>query len=377
MKYIKKMEYLIFRVLNKLSSKINDSFLINMRIWLFKRNCLDLSDYNGTIFRTDLEESYQTFLSKNELSDKKYMNIILNDIIRCYLIYYITPDEYFLHDLMHKDLNYRKTILSRHLKDKYCIDYLGKNWKFYFEQLKDKWAFYEMAKPYFKRDACKVDQDNLNNIREFCGKHKIFIAKPRNSSSGIGVHKVDMEKFDNDVKKLFDHYKNLEGKQWMFEEYIKQSSDMAAWHPASVNTIRIPSIRTKNGPIIILPLFRVGKNGNFVDNCHNNGGLMSVPNVQTGIIETDGIDIYTKHFECHVNSGMKFKGWQVPRWNELIEIANELHMSLPKEHKYVGFDFALTDDRGWVVVEGNWGNFPHQVCFGKGIRKEFEQLMNS
>lgn len=135
------MEYLIFRVLNKLSSKINDSFLINMRIWLFKRNCLDLSDYNGTIFRTDLEESYQTFLSKNELSDKKYMNIILNDIIRCYLIYYITPDEYFLHDLMHKDLNYRKTILSRRLKDKYCIDYLGKNWKFYFEQLKDKWAF--------------------------------------------------------------------------------------------------------------------------------------------------------------------------------------------------------------------------------------------
>ena len=51
-------------------------------------------------------------------------------------------------------------------------------------------------------------------------------------------------------------------------------------------------------------------------------------------------------------------------------------MSLPEQHKYVGFDFALTDE-GWVVVEGNWGNFPHQVCLGKGIRKEFEQLMNS
>ena len=233
-----------------------------------------------------------------------------------------------------------------------------------------------MAKPYFKRDVCKVDYEDYNSVKTFCEKHKKFIAKPRNSSCGIGVHSVDMGNFDNDVKKVFDYYNNLEETQWMFEEYIKQSSDMASWHPASVNTIRIPSIRTRRGPIVILPLFRVGKNGNFVDNCHNDGGFMSVPNVQTGIIESDGLDVFTNHYEYHVNSGKKFKGWQVPRWNELIQIAKELHMSLPEQHKYVGFDFALTDE-GWIVVEGNWGNFPHQVCLGKGIRKDFEQLMNS
>ena len=44
--------------------------------------------------------------------------------------------------------------------------------------------------------------------------------------------------------------------------------------------------------------------------------------------------------------------------------------------RYVGFDFALTPD-GWVVIEGNWGNFPHQVCVHHGIKKEFESLMNS
>lgn len=278
---------------------------------------------------------------------------------------------------MHKDEAFRKNILSRHLKDKCCIDYLGKDWKLYFNQLKDKWSFYELAKPYFKRDVCKVTDEDWNSVKEFCEKHKKFIAKPRSSSCGIGVHSVDMERFDNDVKKVFEYYKNLEGNQWMFEEYIKQSSEMAAWHPASVNTIRIPSVRTKEGPVVILPLFRVGKNGNFVDNCHNDGGLMSVPNAKTGIIESDGLDVFTNHYEFHINSGMKFKGWQVPRWNELIMLAKECHQSLPKEHKYIGFDFALTDDKGWVVVEGNWGNFPHQVCLGKGIREEFERLMNS
>lgn len=367
---------LLYRILDRIAYRIKNNLLLNIRIWLFEKCCLDLVDYNGNIFRKDLEDSYNIFLTEEQRIDSKFINDLLKDIISCYILYYITPDEYFLHDLMHKDKKYRNTILSRHLKDKYCMDGLGKDWRLYFNQLKDKWAFYELAKPYFKRDVCKVDDDNLNGVKDFCKKHKRFIAKPRNSACGIGVHSVDLEKFDNDVVKVFDHYKTLDGNQWMFEEYIKQSNEMAAWHPASVNTIRIPSVRTKEGPVVILPLFRVGKNGNFVDNCHNDGGFMSVPNVQTGVIESDGLDVFTNHYECHVNSGMKFKGWQVPHWNELIQTAKELHMSLPEQHKYVGFDFALTDE-GWVVVEGNWGNFPHQVCLGKGIRKEFEQLMNS
>jgi hypothetical protein len=103
---------------------------------------------------------------------------------------------------------------------------------------------------------------------------------------------------------------------------------------------------------------------------------MSVPDANTGIIVTDGYDIYTNVVELHPNSGIKFKGWKVPRWAELVKTASDLHMSLPPKHKYIGFDFALTKD-GWAVVEGNWGNFPHQVCVQHGIRKEFEKLMKS
>ena len=80
--------------------------------------------------------------------------------------------------------------------------------------------------------------------------------------------------------------------------------------------------------------------------------------------------------EKHPNSGMKFKGWQVPLWEDLLKTASDLHQSLPPKHKYIGFDFALTP-KGWVVVEGNWGNFPHQVCVHHGIRVEFEKLMKS
>ena len=101
---------------------------------------------------------------------------------------------------------------------------------------------------------------------------------------------------------------------------------------------------------------------------------MAVPDAETGKIVTDGYDIYTNIVEAHPNSGIRFKGWQVPRWDELVKTATDLHATLAPKHKYVGFDFALTP-KGWVVVEANWGNFPHQVCVGYGIKKEFEKLM--
>ena len=160
-------------------------------------------------------------------------------------------------------------------------------------QLKDKWQFYNLAKPYFKRDVCRVEMDSdLAGIEAFCSKHRRFIAKPRFSSSGIGVHVIDLDNdtsiINKDAKSLLEHFQKIDDGKWMFEELIEQDPSMAAWHPSSVNTIRVPSIRTKNGCKIILPLFRTGKNGNLVDNCHNDGGLMSVPDAETGVIITDG-----------------------------------------------------------------------------------------
>ena len=337
-----------------------------------------VKDHNGIIFSKDIDDNLHSFLTEVELNNPEYVCWLKHDLAKLYLLYGITPDEYFLHSLQNEPEEYKSTILSRKRKDDLCCKYLGRDTQEYFNQLKDKWEFYELAKPFFKRDVCRVElESDIPSIQDFCNKHKRFIAKPRLASSGLGVHVVDLEK-DNqkEADLLFEHYKNLDDGKWMFEELIEQDPRMAAWHPSSVNTIRIPSIKIKGGFKVLLPLFRTGKNGNLVDNCHNDGGLMAVPDAETGILLSDGYDIYTNIVEAHPNTGIKFKGWQVPQWEELLKTASALHSSLPPKHKYVGFDFALTP-QGWVVVEGNWGNFPHQVCVHHGIRKEFEQLMKS
>lgn len=353
---------------------------LNFRIKRFLKKRYKEVDSNGIPFKDDVNNNMKTFLSGAELNDVELVERIKKDMVRKYLLYGITPDEYFLHNCRQESEDYLKTILSRCYKQGICrltaIKHLQSDNKIASE-LTDKWRFYQLAKPYFKRDVCRVDKNtSLSEVEEFCGKHNRFIVKPRLASCGIGVHIVDLQKVEGGIVELMNHYINLDGGQWLFEELIVQDPIMAAWHESSVNTIRVPSIRTRNGCKILLPLFRTGKNGNIVDNCHNDGGLMAVPDAQTGILVSDGYDVFTNVIEKHPNSGIVFKGWQVPRWEELVKTAAALHESLPKHHKYVGFDFALTS-KGWTVVEGNWGNFPHQVCVHHGIRQEFEKLMKS
>ena len=373
--------------MNKTVRKVEDLFLeafpkfgLRFRIDKFMRNSYDKDDRNGVPFREDVEACLKLVLSDEERKNVGLVEKTKRDMVRCFLVYGMIPEEYFLFDCRHESESYLKTILSYEQKDKYCNQAgwkCGKpGWKIKAE-LSDKWSFYNLAKPFFKRDVCRVDgKADTAEIEKFCQKHTRFVVKPRSKANGIGVHIVDMNDYKGNVEELFRHYIQLDDGKWLFEELIIQDPSMAAWHESSVNTIRVPSIRTSHGCEVLLPLFRTGKNGNVVDNCHNDGGLMAVPDAKTGILITDGYDVFTNVVESHPNSGLKYKGWQVPRWDELIKVSKELHESLPEYHKYVGFDFALTPE-GWVVIEGNWGNFPHQVCLHHGIRKEFESLMNS
>ena len=351
-------------------------FLLRYRTRCFMARKMDSLDHNGLVFRDDLNANLKLILPPEDLANPSVVDGFSHDIAKCYVAYGITPDEYLLHDFKNKKTSYRRTILSRKHKDEECVKQLGKDFLSFFNQLKDKWEFYSITKPFFHRDVVRVDSGaDFSLIESFCMKHPVFIAKPRMASSGIGVQKIDCSQWDS-IQSLFVYFCHENDGLWLFEELIEQDPLMAAWHQSSVNTVRIPSIMTKEGPVVILPLFRTGINGNLVDNCHNNGGLMSVPDAKTGIIVSDGYDIYTNAIKAHPNSGLTFKGYQIPRWQELIDTAAAVHKSLLSKHKYVGFDFALTKD-GWVLVEGNWGNFPHQVCVGYGIRKEFERLMRS
>jgi hypothetical protein len=114
--------------------------------------------------------------------------------------------------------------------------------------------------------------------------------------------------------------------------------------------------------------------GAVVDNA-GSGGILAIVNIDSGKIETMGHDDFGNKYEKHPDSNITYIGWQVPKWKELVEMATEMHMTIMSEHKYIGWDFALTDN-GWVVIEGNWGQYvAKQTCTKEDYKPIFEKYL--
>jgi hypothetical protein len=107
------------------------------------------------------------------------------------------------------------------------------------------------------------------------------------------------------------------------------------------------------------------------------GGLYAVIDLDTGIIRSGGYKqnkMSGEELLIHPDTGRKIIGYQIPEWDSLIALVNELANSIP-EQKLVGWDFALSD-KGWVMVEGN--TRPSLECIQVemkcGFRREFEMI---
>ena len=292
------------------------------------------------------------------------------DIVGCYVLYGIDPIEYFLFKFENKDHDDRRLFLSDRERMFGCVKMMS--WKT-FEELKEKDVFYHMASNFFNRDVCVIKSigDKIE-FNAFVNKHPIFFGKPNTGTLGNGAGIYNISDYKN-VDDAFDYF--LTRGFWMLEEIIKQDSELASFNKSSVNTIRIPSFITNQGKHVVLnPTIRTGRKGSMVDNA-GAGGITAMIDIKNGIIVTEGIDKKYNKYAVHPDSGKPFIGTQIPRWNELIETVENVHRSLPSRHKYVGFDFALSE-KGWQLIEGNWGQLiGSQTATQKGIRYQFESLM--
>ena len=345
---------------------------MGIRIRLFKKMRMDTPvGCYGQIYRKSLDEAYKTFLTPEERGDKQYTEQLTDDIIKCWFLYEALPYEYFLFDFRNRSDAERMEFETDTDRNETLCRITDP--KVFLDEINDKYNFYLLAKPYFKREAIRLNKDSrIDDFVSFCKKHDEVFIKPLEGSKGKGAHVYscsDDESANGYVKQLLE-----EGPSWMVEERIKQSAEMGQWNETSVNTIRIPSFLHDGKFTVIWTRMRMGKKGSIVDNAAAGGIVVNV-DPQTGIVTSDGIDESYNHFDRHPDYGLVFKGWQVPRWQELLATVEKLHREVFYKHIYVAWDFALTD-QGWVVIEGNWGQLlGQQTASQVGVRKEFHKLV--
>lgn len=344
---------------------------ISLRLRIFKCKMMDKPAGYGEVYRITLNKALDTFLTSEEKNDKILVKKLTDDIIRCWLKYQALPYEYFL-------FNFRNRSDAERMAFETDMDRLATLRRItgedlFLREINNKYNFYLLAKPFFRREVIKINKDTcISDFITFCKNHKSVFVKPLESSQGRGAHIFSY----TDEVEASDYLKGLteDESSWMVEERIRQSAAMAHWNETSVNTIRIPSFLRKDKFTVIWTRMRMGKKGSIVDNA-GAGGIVVNVDPQTGVFTSDGIDEAFNHFDCHPDSGLVFKGWQVPRWDELLKTVEELHSTVFNKHIYVAWDFALTDD-GWVVIEGNWGQLlGQQTASQVGVREEFHKLI--
>lgn len=137
---------------------------------------------------------------------------------------------------------------------------------------------------------------------------------------------------------------------FLVEEKAENHPTLQALHPGSLNTLRIASIRTRDGRWH-LPLYylRVGRGQNQVDNSQF-GGIM-VPLDEHGVGGMAWDVKADKFYTHHPDTGAALEGMQVPMFQETLGLVRRAcsHFGFMMT---IGWDVAVTPG-GPVLIEGN------------------------
>lgn len=219
---------------------------------------------------------------------------------------------------------------------------------------KDEEVFWDKAQflcsfhNFIKREWIDVAKIDYERFLEFITKYDC-IAKPSKSSCGTGVFKIVRNSSDME-KSLF---LKLSQDNYILEQCIRNEASIAAFHPSSLNTVRVVTVRGKSGKIWILGSFiRFGTGGNIVDNGGKNG-ILSQIDLTTGEIFTDAVDKDGRSFATHPDSGITFKGFRILKFKEMLEVCVKAARTAPPSVPIIGWDVVIRDDGIIDIIEGN------------------------
>ncbi len=221
------------------------------------------------------------------------------------------------------------------------------NDKEYFHYFDNKFEFNEQFRDYIGRDFINICEVGAKGLEKFCIGKKTVFAKALNSFGGEGITREVIDD-STDFNAL---YKKLTGNnQFLVEEEIKQNEKMSSLSPSSINTLRIVTVNYNGSVHLMYTLMRIGNGKTCVDNICSGGMYVRVGD--DGVVHKPAFCEATgEYYEAHPVTGTRFCGFEVPMFNEAVEICKKAALKYPQVG-YVGWDVAITPEKP-VIVEGN------------------------
>lgn len=316
------------------------------RLYVLYYKLFDRTYYkNGLPFiRGEIEKQYPNLLNicigGGIVLNAKWLEC---DMIYSLHRYGINFTEYFVHKYYSLNSVGREQINNLRLQYGFCELVNDPSLRELFD---NKGLTYEKFKSFYKRELITVKSiEDYDLFEKFLAKHSEFIYKPLKGVCGKGI-KIYRD-VRSDYKILFDNF--LMHGPFVIEELIEQGEEMAALHRESINTLRIATFKIKDEVIIYGAGIRMGTGNSIVDNA-GSGGLFCHVNHEYGFINTNAKD-YSKEYVFHPDTGVRFIGFDIPKWNEAKELVTAMARTI-KEATVISWDLAYSK-KGWCMVEAN------------------------
>ncbi len=322
----------------------------------------------------DMERAVEKYVPAEKRADAAYMRALRHDMLFSRIYYRTQYKEYFIFGFERLSDAGRREFVGAY--EKRLLTRVFVQNKELFRTFRNKYLTYQRFEKYYGREIVEVKEGgDREKFFEFARRHPRFLVKNETKYAGNGIWEVNLAESHEDAAEVFDKILR-EDEACVVEDYIVQAPEMAEIHPRSVNTVRIATYLLGGKTNYLFAELRVGSGGGFTD--HSSvGGKYAAIDIETGIVKTElcsSVDLCF-HSVKHPDSGIQIVGMQVPRWAELLRLADELAHVVPAQ-KYVGWDLALTQN-GWIMVEGNeTGSMSEiQMCMRRGIRDIFELIL--
>ena len=239
---------------------------------------------------------------------------------------------------------------------------------------REKNKFNELFKEFLGRDWIDVNNVDEMLFISFCHKYPVIFIKEINGYRGIGTRKIETENLN--AKDLYNELISDINSHYIAEEQITQISELANFHPWSINTIRIVTVYdTINDKVHIMNArLRMGNKKNNVDNFHFSGIGANI-NIETGIIDTIGYDAHNNTYIVHPITGKQIIGAQIPYWEECKTFVERAARHIPSV-RYIGWDIVIQSGGHFLLIEGN-DNADHdfQQLHNCGLWKQYQSII--
>ena len=235
------------------------------------------------------------------------------------------------------------------------------------ELLRDKREFYKAYKKFFVHELYSLD--DLKNTREsiemILDSDAKMVFKDATGSCGSGISIRSVE--DMTSGQLIEYMER--GGFDLVETFVQQHAALDALSPSAVNTIRVfTQISRTRGYEVIGCRLRISVDSQ-VDNLAA-GNLAAPIDLETGLVNGPGVfsDFTRQPAEVHPVTSVPIIGFQVPFWNETLEMVREASLLHP-ENRSVGWDVVITED-GPGLIEGNhdWCKLVWQLPVQRGLK---------